>query len=168
MTMPQLIELTPLEAAGLIEHNLHAAEECLQSSQMDGIQDELVSALGLALQLGPAAVESVLLYVMHAVGEPELHKDSEALSSLGPALIDLVSQVRSAGALPATRIMEAWAIVAADVATIIGQVGLALSITPEHRQGMMANARIRAATLDEATGARFALTDWIDQISGDC
>jgi len=168
MSMPQPIELTPLEAAGLIEHDLHAAEACIQSSQIEGAQDRLVRALGLALQLGPAAVENVLLCVMHMIGEPVLHRDTETLSSLGPALVDVVSQVRSAGALPGTRIMEAWAIVACDVATLIGQVGLALSIRPEHRQGMMDNARIRAAALDEATGARFAITDWIDQISCDC
>jgi hypothetical protein len=61
--------------------------------------------------------------------------------------------------------MEAWAIVASDVGTILGQVGLALSIEAGHRLGMMTNARLRAAALDEATGARFALTDWIDYVS---
>jgi hypothetical protein len=62
--------------------------------------------------------------------------------------------------------MEAWATIASDMGTIIGQVGVALAIESDRREGMMANARIRAAALDEATGTRFAMAAWIDQISG--
>lgn len=168
MSKPQPIELTPVEAARLIEHDLRAAEECLRGSQMDAAQDNLVSALGLALQLGPVPVNRVLLSVMQTIREPALCTDSETLSTLGPALVHVVNQVQDAPALPSTRVMEAWATIASDVATIIGQVGLALSLESESRKGMMANARVRAAALDQATGTRFAMTDWIDQISGAC
>jgi hypothetical protein len=60
--------------------------------------------------------------------------------------------------------MEAWAMVAADVGALIGQVGLALMIAPDHRAEMMQNARTRAALLDEATGNLFALASWLDQV----
>lgn len=166
MSEPPSIELTPVEAARLIEQELSAATESLRASHGDTAQDRFVSALGIALQLGPVPVETVLWRLMRAIRELSPPADSEILSTLGPALIHLVGQVRSSGALPSSRVMEAWATVASDVGTIIGQVGLALSMEPDRRTGMMANARIRAVALDEATGIRFAMADWIDHLSG--
>lgn len=166
MSVPPSIDLTPVQAARLLEDELSAARQSLRVSQTEAAQDKFVSALGLALQLGPAPVETVLRHLIRAIRELAHPPDSETLATLGPALVHLVSQVRNAGALPSSRVMEAWATVASDMGTIIGQVGLALSIESDSRTGMMANARIRAAALDEATGSRFAITDWIDQISG--
>lgn len=166
MSAPRSVHLTPGEAEQLLSRELCAARHCVLSSQMDAAQDKFVSALGLALQLGPAPVERVLQHVMHTVREDLLRSDSETLSTFGPSLVHVVGQVRESGALPSTRVMEAWATVASDVGTIIGQVGVALTIESDRRLGMMANARIRAAALDEVTDTRFAMADWIDQISG--
>lgn len=166
MSAPRSIDLTAVEAERLLSRELHAARDSLLSSQLDVAQDKFVSALGLALQLSPAPVERVLLYVMHTIRESALRSDSETLSTFGPALVHVVSQVRDFGALPSSRVMEAWATVASDMGTIIGQVGVALAIESDRCKGMMANARIRAAALDEATGTRFAVAAWIDQISG--
>lgn len=164
MSLPRSIDLTPAEAAALIDGELRAANESLRSAQTDAALDRFVTTLGLALQLGPTPVDTVLLWLMQALRESTLHIDSETLSTLGPALVHVVSQVREAGALPPSRIMVAWATVASDVGTILGQVGLALSIEASFRIGMMANARIRAAALDEATGSRYAIADWIDHL----
>jgi hypothetical protein len=60
--------------------------------------------------------------------------------------------------------MAAWATVTTELGTLIGQVGLALAIPPEHRKGMMELAQTRAALLDEATGSQFALAAWLDEI----
>lgn len=167
MSTPRSIDLPLVEAARLLEGELLAASENLRTAQIGAAQDKLVSALGLALQLGPAPVNRVLLYVMQAVPEFALSPGPETLSILGPALVQVVGQVQEAGALPPSRAMEAWATVASDVGTIIGQVGLALTMKADRRQGMMANARLRAFALDEATGSRFAMTDWIDHVSGE-
>ena len=60
--------------------------------------------------------------------------------------------------------MEAWATVAADLGTLIGQVGLALALPAERRTGMLDNARTRASLLDDATQSLFALTAWLDRL----
>ena len=164
MSEPWSIDLTPLEAAGYIERELQVARDSLQSCETDLAQDKFVSTLGLALQLGPAMVDRVLLCVMHEIRKLESSSGSETLATLGPALVHVVSQVRNTGALPSSKAMEAWATVASDLGAIVGQVGLALSIESNRRVGMLANARSRAAALDEATESRFAMTDWIDQI----
>jgi hypothetical protein len=166
MSVSRSIDLTSGEAARLVERELQAARDSLHSSQMDVAQDRFVGALGVALQLGPGAVVRVLLELMRALRELTPSADTETLSTLGPALVLVVSQVQENGALPPSKVMEAWATVASDVGALIGQVGLALSIESDRRRGMMANARNRAATLDEATGSRFAVTAWIDQTLG--
>ena len=54
--------------------------------------------------------------------------DAESISTLGPALVGLIEQMEEAGALPATAVMRAWAVVVADVGAVVGQVGLALAL----------------------------------------
>jgi hypothetical protein len=63
--------------------------------------------------------------------------------------------------------MEAWAIIAADLATLIGQLGVALELAPDRRGGMIDNARIRASLLDNATDGLFDLEAWIDDLVSD-
>lgn len=167
MTSPQAIELTPAEAAGRIQQELEQASSALSLDDVGTALDGYVRALGLALQLGPALTERVLASVLDAAQELAVRQDTAGLAALGPALVDLVAQVRRAGALPPTSIMEAWASVASDLGALIGQVGLALAIAPDHREGMIKNARTRAALLDDATGKLFALTPWLDQLDPD-
>jgi hypothetical protein len=167
MTPAQTLGLTPAEAAGRIEIELAQAGASLHARNLDLALDGYVHALGLALQLAPAPTEWVLAAILQAARELALGADANGLSTLGPALVDLVMQVRDANALPPTSTMDAWAAVAADLGTLIGQVGLALSIPPDHRASMMDNARTRAALLDDATGGRFALTAWLDEPHSD-
>jgi hypothetical protein len=101
---------------------------------------------------------------LDAASELACSLDTEGLSALGPALVNLVTQVRDADVLPSSMVMDAWASVATDVGALIGQVGLALAIHPDHRRGMMDSARLRAALLDDATGGLFNLTNWLDRI----
>lgn len=167
MTTPQEIDLAPTEAARRIQSELEQASDALHVDDLGTALDGYVRALGLALQLGPALIERVLVAVLDAAQELAGWKHAEGLSALGPALVDLVAQVRRAGALPPTSVMDAWATVASDLGALIGQVGLALAITPDHREEMMENARARAALLDDATGKLFALTRWLDQVDVD-
>jgi hypothetical protein len=164
VTTPRVIDLTPAEASRRIQKELEQAADALKADDLDTALDEYVRALGLALQLGPALTEQVLIAALDAAkgfaGQPH----ADGLSALGPALVDLVTQVRRAGALPPTQIMEAWAAVASDLGALIGQVGLALTIAPDHREGMIKNARTRAVLLDDATSNLFALTSWLDQL----
>jgi hypothetical protein len=164
MTEPQFVDLSPAEAAGLISRELARAGDALQIRHLDLALDGYVRALGLALQLGPAPTGQVLFAALDATRQLVHRQDADGLSTLGPALVALVDQVRAAGVLPSTAIMEAWAMVASDLGMLIGQVGLALAISPDHRQGMMDSARSRAVLLDNATGNLFALTDWLDQV----
>jgi hypothetical protein len=60
--------------------------------------------------------------------------------------------------------MHAWAEFASDLGALIGQVGLALNLGSSHRAGMLGKAHMRAALLDDATGDRFALAGWLDQL----
>jgi hypothetical protein len=60
--------------------------------------------------------------------------------------------------------MEAWATIATDLGALIGQIGIALSISPDHRSDLLDNTRTRAQLLDDATGNLFALTAWIDEL----
>jgi hypothetical protein len=143
---------------------LEQASRSLKASDLSAALDGYVRALGLALQLGPALTEQVLISALGTARGFAEQPDPDGLSALGPALVDLVDQVRRAGALPRTPIMEAWATVASDLGALIGQVGLALTIAPDHRNGMIENARAHASLLDDVTGQIFALTAWIDQI----
>jgi hypothetical protein len=164
MTTVSAIELAPAETAARIHQELSYAGERLQTRDLGPALDAYSCALGLALQLGPAPTETVLLATLDAACELARSPDAEGLSALGPALVNLVTQVRDAGVLPSTVVMDAWASVATDVGALIGQVGLALAIRPDHRRGMMDNARLRAALLDDATGGLFNLTNWMDRI----
>lgn len=164
MTSPQTVDLTAVEAAALLHEELTRASEALHNGSMDAILDGYVCALGLALQLGPAPTERVLTNILDTARQLAHRHDAPGLSALGPALVALVNQVREAGALPSTTIMQAWATVTADLGTLIGQVGLALTIAPDRRESMINNARTRAALLDDATNNLFALVAWLDEI----
>lgn len=167
MTTPEAIELAPAEATARVHQELSHASEKLQAGDLAAALDAYSRALGLALQLGPAPTEKVLLGTLDAAHKLARRQDAEGLSALGPALVNLVARVRDAGALPPTAIMNVWASVATDMGALIGQVGLALAIGPNHRRGMMDNARLHAALLDAATGSLFALTSWVDQLDPD-
>jgi hypothetical protein len=164
VTAPREIDATPAEASALIRDQLLKARHALHHNNLDLALDRFVTALGLAFQLGPAASQSVLSEVMDAAREMACQIDAEALSALGPAIVGLVDQMQKADALP-TAVMEAWAQLAAALGALIGQLGLALTLPADHRTGMMAHTRARAAFLDESTGNLFALTAWIDQIT---
>jgi hypothetical protein len=158
-------ELTPLGAADRLARELAQARQALSQIDLSTALDCYVRALGLALQLGPVPTERTLKAILEAAVLLANLRHAEGLSALSPALVGLVERVRRAGVLPATDVMEAWATFATDLSTLIGQVGLALSIPPDHRQPMLHNAQTRAALLDEATGHRFALSDWLDQVA---
>jgi hypothetical protein len=171
MTTPQAVDLNTAEAADLLHSELTQAEDSLRAQDLDAAVDNYVRALGLALQLGPAPTEQALVAILgtarelagqhHAVGRPSA---SAALSALGPALVGLVAQVCDAGVLPATSVMEAWAIISSEIGALIGQLGLALALPADHRTGMLDNARTRAALLDGATNGIFTLTAWLEEI----
>jgi hypothetical protein len=164
VTNPQALALTPAEAGALLREQLARAAEALLHGDLDATLDGYIPALGLALQLGPEPVEQTMLALLQAGRQLAQQGDAQSLSTLGPAVVHLVAQVRDAGALPATAVMDAWATVAADVGAFIGQVGLALALPPEHRPAMLHNARTRAALLDDATGHLLALTAWLDNL----
>jgi hypothetical protein len=164
MTPPRVIALGPAEASGRIQKELEKARDALHTGDLDAALDGYIRALGLALQLGPVPTEQVLGAILGAAQELTDQPHAGGLAVLGPALVDLVTQVRSAGALPPTSVMEAWATVTSDLGALVGQVGLALMIAPDHRVGMMKNARTRAALLDDATGNVFALASWLDRV----
>ena len=167
MTLPQSVNLTPADATALVQKKLLEAQGALERSDLESALDSLVSALGLALQLGPAASELVLSEVVAVAQELARKDDASALSALGPALVGLIQQVREAGALPPTSVMYAWAELASDLGVLIGQVGLALTIGGSHRAGTLGKARVRAALLDDTTENLFALTSWLDRVGDD-
>jgi hypothetical protein len=156
------VDLTPAQAAELLHAELSQASEALHAGELDAAFDGYVRALGLALQLGPAPTEQALTAVLQAGRTLVQRQQAMGLSTLGPAVVDLVNQVRRAGVLPHTAVMDAWATVSADVGSLIGQVGLALVLPHDHRAGMARSARARAATLDDATGALFDLAGWLE------
>lgn len=162
MTQPREIHATPAEASALLQAHLLEARRAIQRGELGLGLDRFVTALGLALQLGPAASQSALVEVMDAAREMARDKDAEALSALGPALVGSVDQVHEADALPPTAVMRAWAEVVSALGVLIGQLGLALTLRADHRAGMVKNARTRATLLDDSTSGLFALTEWID------
>lgn len=164
MSQPESVEITPNQAAELLFAELAHAEQSWRAGQQAAALDSYVRALGLALQLGPAPTEQALRAILQTARQAADRGDARGLAALGPSLVHLVSQVDEVGALPATPIMEAWATVAADVGTLIGQVGLALALPPDRRAGMFENARSRAILLDGATGQLFSLAAWLDGI----
>lgn len=164
MTTPREIDATPAEASALIEDQLIQAQRAYHHCDLTLALDKFVNALGLALQLGPAASQSVLVEVMDVAREMACRGDAEALSALGPALVGLADQVHEADALP-TVVMEAWAQLASALGALIGQLGLSLTLTADHRAGMLTHTRARATLLDDSTGNLFALADWIHQVA---
>lgn len=164
MTEPLVVDLTPFEAGSFIRRELAMANQALQLENLDAALDGYVRALGLALQLGPAPTEQALVAVLDAARHLARQHDADGLSSLGPALVDLVEQVRVAGVLPPTTIMEAWGTVASDLGMLIGQVGLAFTIPSDHCQAILDNARQHALILEDATGNLFDLSAWLDQV----
>lgn len=164
MTSPQSVNLTPADATALIQDQILEAQSALERSDLESALDSLISALGLALQLGPAASELVLSEIVAVAQELGRRDDAGALAALGPAMVSLTQQVREAGALPPTSVMHAWAELASDLGAFIGQVGLALTLGSSHGAGMMGKARMRAALLDDVTGGLFVLTGWLDRL----
>ena len=165
MTSPRVVELSATEASELAQQELQEARHAFYTADLESALDRYIGALGLALQLGPAATEKILGGVMDAARAMAQKHDANALSALGPALLGLTSQVQEVGALPP--VMEAWAMIASGLGTLFGQVGIALAIAPEHRPGMLANAAMRASLLDNATGNLFGLADWLEKLSAD-
>jgi hypothetical protein len=164
MTDPQAVNLTPAEAANLLRQELDRAAQALDIGDLDAGLDGYVRALGLALQLGPAPAEEVLVAALEAAQKLAAGRDAAGLSALGPALVELVDQMQAAGALPPTAVMAAWATVTADVGGLIGQAGLILTLPPDHRQGLVHNAQTRATLLDEATGHLFQISAWLGEL----
>jgi hypothetical protein len=167
VTSPREIEATPAEASALLRDYLLEARRAISRGELDPALGRFVTALGLALQLGPAAIQHVLVEVMGAAREMARDQDAEALSALGPALVGSVVQVHEADALPPTAVMRAWAELASALGVLIGQLGLALTLPAEHRAGMVKNARTRAAVLDDSTDSLFALAEWVEEAATD-
>jgi hypothetical protein len=162
MSALQTLDLTPARAARVLDRELASAGDAWRAGAFDSAVDGYARALGLALQLGPAAAEQVLAAIVHTTRGLESSEEAEALAMLGPALVDLVLQVRQAGALPTTRVMEAWAELTLDVGALIGQVGLACSLPPEHRREITTNAGTRATFLDDASHGALGLCAWLE------
>ena len=162
MSTLQTLDLTPAEAAGFLDRETKEAGAAWRAGAYDSAIDGYTRAMGLALQLGPAPAEQVLTAILHTTCDLESSEKAEALATIGPALVDLVHQVRRAGALPATRVMEAWAELTVDAGALIGQVGLAYSLPPERRREITTNARTRAALLDDASDGALDLGSWLD------
>jgi hypothetical protein len=164
MNDPQVLELTPREAADRIRSELATASKAFQAAEADAGVAACACALGLALQLGPEPTGQVLLSVLEEAQSLARRSQADALSSLGPAVIGLIGQVREAQALPTGAGMIAWASVGEELGTLLGQVGLALSIPSHGRSGMVAAAMARADGLDEATGRIFDLRGWLESL----
>jgi hypothetical protein len=156
--------LTAAEAAELLHGELAAAGQAVQDGALDNAFDGYVRALGLALQLGPVPTGEALAAILRAAHSLVQGEKEQGLSSLGPAVVNLVGQVREAGALPRSEAMDAWATVASETGTLIGQLGLALEIAADHRGDMVQNLRARAAALDDATGSLFDLAGWVEEL----
>jgi hypothetical protein len=164
MNDSQTVDLTLQEAADLIRSELAAASKAFQAAEAEGGVAACTCALGLALQLGPEPTRQVLLSILEEAQTLARQDAAHALSSLGPAIFRLVRQVRDAQALPGDAAMIAWASVGEELGTLLGQVGLALTIAPEGRSGMVAAAMTRAEGLDEATSSIFDLHGWLESL----
>jgi hypothetical protein len=170
--MPEIVtshavDLTPTEALAWLESELDLAGNAVAANDPDAALDCCIRALGLALQLGPVATGQVLTAVLEIASMLASEQNTLALSALGPALVGVVNQVREAGVLAPTAVMDAWATIATDLGALLGQLGLVLSVTPDRRSSMLDKARAHAALLDDATGYLFALTAWLDGIQLD-
>jgi hypothetical protein len=161
---PESIDLTPAQAGEWLHKRLERATDALQAGDPSTALDGYVSAVGLALQLGPAPAQMALTATVEAAYTWAHLEDASALSALGPALVDLVTQVRDSDALSPTPVMEAWLAVTSELGALVGQVGLALSLPPAHRAGMLSSAHARAVLLDAATSNLFSLIHWIKDL----
>lgn len=159
--LPQSLDLSPEQAAARLQEELADASRALAGQDLDLALDAYVRALGLALQLGPAATETALAGILAGADQLVREGEGQGLCALGPAVTGLVEQVDEAGALPPTPAMRAWAFVAADLGALVGQVGLALGLPAERRTGLWRQARTRAVLLDEVTGGLFSLEGWL-------
>jgi len=162
----QRIDLSPEGAVQWIRDELVRARRAVEDGDLDAALDAYIPTLGLALQLGPAPAEQVLSAIL-ATAQRLVHcRDAEGLSALGPALAGLTSRVREANVLPQSTVMEAWAAVVEGLGALIGQLGLVLTLPPERRGELAANARAHAVLLDDATSSIFGLERWIDGMAG--
>jgi hypothetical protein len=161
----QYLNLAPGQAVARIHREIADATEAIQAGQLDLALDCYVRSLGLALQLGPVPTQQVLIAVLSGVRALTNDGNTATLSIWGPALVELVARVRQAGALPPTAVMEAWATVASDLATILGQIGLASSLPPDRRAGLLDQARARILLLDDATNGFFDLLTWWHELA---
>lgn len=159
----EALDLTADEAAARLQDELVRAGQSLAGGEMEAALDGYVRGLGLALQLGPAALEMALSALLAGASGLVRRGDADGLCALGPAVTGTVAQVREAGALPATPAMAAWATVTDDVGALLGQVGLALALPAARRLSMWRQARDRAALLDEVTGGLFGLASWLGE-----
>ncbi|MEJ2212323.1 MAG: hypothetical protein P8129_25325 [Anaerolineae bacterium] len=153
-TGAESLELTPDQAAARLHGELVDAGQALAAGDLDRALDAYVRGLGLALQLGPEAAEIALGAILAGGAELLRRGDGEGLCALGPAVAGVVDQVQEAGAVAPGPEMQAWTGVAAEVGALLGQVGLALGLPAERREGLWRQAQARAALLDEATGGR--------------
>lgn len=160
-TEVQALDLTAAQAAARLHEEMVAAGEALAGHDLEAALDAYVRALGLALQLGPAAAEIALGAILAGADGLLRRGDADGLCALGPAVAGVVAQVGEAGALPAAAAMQAWAVVCADSGALLGQVGLALALPGERGAAMWHQAQARAAALDEATGGLFSLAEWL-------
>lgn len=164
MTGPQTIGLTPGEAAALIRSELAAASQAFKTADASAGIAACSCALGVALQLGAGPTQQVLLSILEEAHTLTRQGRADVLSALGPAIIGLIGQVRDAHALPSGAAMIAWASVGEELGALLGQVGLALSVAPEGRSGMVNVAMARADGLDEATRCIFDLRGWLESL----
>jgi hypothetical protein len=167
MITPQMVEMSAFEASEQIQQRLRQADRALCSNDIDRAIDGLTGALGLALQLGPAATERVLTEAIAAAREMAWKRDAYALAALGPAVAGLANQVRESGALPNIKVMDAWVEVTSGLGALFGEIGLGMTLAPSRRSGLIANAAIRARSLDDATGNTFVLANWLDKVADD-
>lgn len=157
---PETVELTPDAAVAFLSDELALAADSHAAGNADAALDAYVRAVGLALQLGPAACEQAL----DAVLAGARRMTHNTLSALGPALVQLHDQVRDAGALSDNPVMQSWASVVAYCGMLIGVVGVAGALPAGDRQGMVHKARTAATQLDEQTGQLLDFAGWVGDV----
>jgi hypothetical protein len=165
MNQIQALDLTFTAAMERIRSELSLVAQALQAGDPEVVIDGHVRALGLALQLGPVPAQEIITALLYTVSELARHREGDILAMLGPALVGLVDQINEAGALPSMPGMAAWAAVASDLGSLVGQIGLVLALPPSGRAAMLNLARRRALLLDEATNGILELEAWYQEIA---